>query len=125
MSLYPHLLFRIGHNFIVRLQLRIGSEKLRMQKRIWKYERALKKNLEQGERARLRTLWQRAHNASDVLERRKQKFISRLHRVAVRFKCLFKQVVVPDFRPSGFAVLTAAISQSLGALHHKVHCTSL
>ena len=121
MSLYPHLLFRIGHDFIVRLQMRIGGEQRRMQLRVWKYERKLKKdNLPATELARLRALHQRALNASDTLERRKQKFIWRLHRVAVKFKCLFKQVVVPDFRPSTFAVLTAAITQSLGALHHKV-----
>ena len=122
MTLFPHLLFRIGHNFIARLQLRIGNEKQRTQKRVWKYERALKTTAPAPDQQRARLLAQRQHavNASDALERRKQKFIWRMHRVAVRFKCLFKQVVVPDFRPSGFAVLTEAISQSLGALHHKV-----
>ena len=125
MSLYPHLLFRIGHDFIVRLQMRIGGEKRRMQRRVWQYERALKKStLSMIARDRLHALRQRALNASDTLERRKQKFIWRLHRVAIKFKCLFKQVVVPDFRPSGFAVLTAAITQSLGALHHKVRYVS-
>ena len=118
MSLYPHLLFRIGHNFIVRLQLRIGSERRRLQTHIWQYDRQLKNA--SAPDVRLLALRQRAHNTRDALNRRQQKFIRRMHRVAVRFKCLFKQVVVPDFRPSGFAVLSAAITQSLGALHHKV-----
>ena len=123
MSLHPYLVTRLGHGFIARLEMRIGSEKRRMRKRIWQYDRQLSKNdssTSPTARARLLALRQRAHNACHVLERRKQHLIKRLHKVAIAFKCLFKQVVVPDFRPSSFKVITKAITQSLGALHHKV-----
>ena len=123
MSLHPYLVTRLGHGFIARLEMRIGSEKRRMRKRIWQYDRQLAKNdssTSPTARARLLALRQRAHNACHVLERRKQHLIKRLHKVAIAFKCLFKQVVVPDFRPSSFKVITKAITQSLGALHHKV-----
>ena len=119
MSMYPNMLLRIGHNLSARLEQRIGTERWHLQKRIWQYERELV-NAPGVHRARLRALWQRAHNVRDVLQQRQQRVIRKLHIVAVKIKCVFGQVVVPDFRPSGFKVITASISRRLGALHHKV-----